>query len=76
MLKIDPAYTSQECSACGEVNKNSRNGLRYKCKSCGFELNSDLNAARNIANRGMTVVSRVLSTTHTHQHQLGASPLL
>lgn len=76
MLKIDPAYTSQECSACGEVNKNSRNGLKYKCKSCGFELNSDLNAARNIANRGMTVVGRVLSTTHTHQHPLGASPLL
>ncbi len=74
MLKIDPAYTSQECSKCGEVNKNSRNGLKYKCKCCGFELNSDLNAARNIANRGMTVVSRVLSTTHTHQHQLGASP--
>lgn len=68
MLKIDPAYTSQECSKCGEVNKNSRSGLRYKCKNCGFELNSDLNAARNIANRGMTVVSRVLSTTPTHQH--------
>jgi len=76
MLKIDPAYTSQECSKCSEVNKNSRNGLRYKCKSCGVELNSDLNAARNIANRGMTVVSRVLSTTQTHQHQLDASPLL
>ena len=73
MIKIDPAYTSQECSACGEVNKNSRNGLRYKCKCCGFELNSDLNAARNIANRGMTVVSRVLSTTPTHQHLLGAN---
>lgn len=76
MLKINPAYTSQECSACGEVNKSSRNGLKYKCKSCGFELNSDLNAARNIANRGMSVVSRVLSTTHTHQHLLGASLLL
>ena len=73
MLKIDPAYTSQECSKCGEVNKSNRNGLKYKCKSCGFELNSDLNAARNIANRGMTVVSRVLSTTHTHQQPLGAS---
>jgi IS605 OrfB family transposase len=69
MLKIDPAYTSQECSACGKVNKSSRNGLIYKCKSCGFELNADLNASRNIANRGMTVVSRVLSTIPTHQHQ-------
>ena len=76
MLKIDPVYTSQECSKCGEVNKNSRNGLKYKCKSCGFELNSDLNAAINIANRGMTVVSRVLSTTHTHQHQLGAKSMI
>jgi IS605 OrfB family transposase len=64
VLKVDPAYTSQECSNCGKINKNNRRGLRYKC-SCGLELNADLNAARNIANRGMSVVSRVLSTTHT-----------
>ena len=45
---IDPAYTSQRCSACGLVKKSNRkNQSTYRC-SCGLSLNADLNAARNI----------------------------
>lgn len=47
---VDPAYTSQMCSACKIVlKKNRKTQSRYSC-SCGLTLNADLNAARNIEN--------------------------
>lgn len=45
---IDPAYTSQICSSCGQHKKSNRKTQSlFKC-DCGLELNADLNAARNI----------------------------
>lgn len=51
---IDPAYTSQKCSRCTNIDSNNRpkkeKGQAYfKCTQCGFELNADHNAAINIA---------------------------
>lgn len=48
---VDPKYTSQICSSCGAIHKESRNGEIYSCISCGFEIDSDLNASKNILNR-------------------------
>lgn len=47
---VDPAYTSQDCSSCGE--RGSRNGDYFRCASCGYERHADLNAAANNGNRG------------------------
>lgn len=41
------AYRSQRCNSCGNVRKANRNGKFYCCKNCGYENDSDLNAARN-----------------------------
>lgn len=50
VVYINPAYTSQTCSKCGYVDKENRESQeRFACKSCGFELNADHNAAINIA---------------------------
>ncbi|MHA1911205.1 MAG: zinc ribbon domain-containing protein [Candidatus Kariarchaeaceae archaeon] len=43
--KVNPAYSSKTCSKCGL--KGKRNGKRFTCE-CGFSLDSDLNAARNL----------------------------
>ena len=56
--KINPAYTSQRCSACGHVDRNSRESqARFRCTACGFACNADVNAARNIA-AGHAVTAR------------------
>jgi transposase len=48
--KVNPAYTSQRCSACGHVDARSRESqARFACTACGYACNADLNAARNIA---------------------------
>ena len=55
LIKVDPKYTSQTCSACGTVDKRGRKSqASFVCPSCGFRANSDLNAAINIRNRGNT----------------------
>jgi IS605 OrfB family transposase len=48
IVKVSPSYTSQKCSKCGHTEKQNRNGSNFKCCSCGFQLNADLNASRNI----------------------------
>ncbi len=46
--KINPAYTSQTCHRCGHVAEENRRRERFKCVSCGYEGNADINAAFNI----------------------------
>jgi transposase len=48
--KIKPALTSQRCSACGQVDRASRESQAvFRCTACGFAGNADVNAAWNIA---------------------------
>ena len=48
--KINPAYTSQRCSRCGNLEDGQRiDQATFVCKACGLKLNADVNAARNIA---------------------------
>lgn len=52
-LLVDPTYTSQICSECGILDKTSRQGEVYHCKSCGCLIDADTNGARNILQRGL-----------------------
>jgi putative transposase len=56
--KVNPAYTSQRCSACGHVAAESRKSQAlFRCTACGYAGNADVNAARNIA-AGHAVTAR------------------
>src|SRR5271166_1873304 len=48
--KIRPVFTSQRCSACGQVDRGSRESQAvFRCTACGFAGHADVNAAINIA---------------------------
>ena len=48
--KINPAYTSQRCSACGHIAAESRKSQAlFACVACTYTSNADVNAAINIA---------------------------
>ena len=53
VIEVDAKYTSQGCSKCGHTEKSNRQGHQFLCKACGYQLHSDLNAARNIKLRGL-----------------------
>ena len=56
--KIKPHYTSQRCSACGQVDRDSRESQAvFRCTACGFVGHADVNAAKNIA-AGHAVTAR------------------
>ena len=52
LYMVNPKYTSQACHECRLAEKQSRNGVRFLCISCGMEFHADKNAAINVLNRG------------------------
>lgn len=56
--KVPPAFTSQRCSCCGHVARESRESQAlFRCVACGYSENADVNAAKNIA-AGRAVTAR------------------
>lgn len=56
VMLVPAMYTSQRCPECGHVDKdNRRSQAVFKCVTCGYEKNADLNAANNILAAGHAV---------------------
>ena len=53
LVKVNPAYTSQECSCCGYRQVMPLSARVYGCTNCGLSLDRDTNAARNILTLGL-----------------------
>jgi IS605 OrfB family transposase len=49
--QVNPRNTSRSCSRtdCDNVAASNRDGKAFCCSACGYELDADLNAAKNIA---------------------------
>jgi putative transposase len=46
--EVNPAYTSQDCSGCGQRVPKTLEERVHVCPCCGLVLDRDVNAARNI----------------------------
>lgn len=69
VVVIDPAYTSQTCSACGHRAKsNRRSQSEFVCQACGHEQHADVNAALNI--RARAAAKRPMVTERGEQGTL------
>jgi transposase len=57
--RIDPRHTSQTCSHCGHQARNNRRSQSlFLCRSCGYQLNADLNAAYNIRDKYLACLAQ------------------
>ena len=52
-VRVNPAYTTQDCSECGTRQVLKLSDRTYVCGACGLNINRDLNAARNILRVGL-----------------------
>lgn len=57
-VKVDPRYTSQDCSKCKERTgpKNNLSVRHWVCLSCGTQHDRDVNAGKNILAKGLLQV--------------------
>ncbi len=55
VCKVDPQYTSQDCSRCGTRVQKTLSDRLHVCPACGLSINRDWNAALNILHRGLRV---------------------
>lgn len=54
LLLVDPRNSSRTCHRCGYVDKkNRRNQADFSCLRCGHAAHADVNAAKNLATRGL-----------------------
>lgn len=51
VILVNPKHSSQECPACGQVDKTNRDGEKFLCTECGYTAHADTKASRTVANR-------------------------
>ena len=60
LVAVNPVHTSQRCSECGYTAAENRESQAvFRCRSCGYSANADVNAAINICAAGLAVSGRV-----------------
>ena len=58
--RVDPRHTSQTCSRCGsQYRANRRSQSLFHCRTCGYQLNADLNASYNIREKYLSSLASV-----------------
>jgi IS605 OrfB family transposase len=57
-VEVEPRYTSQKCSKCGNTNRANRTSQdKFCCQSCYYTEHADINAALNILAAGQAVMA-------------------
>lgn len=73
VVRVDPRYTSQDCSACGERVPKALAVRVHRCPHCGLVMDRDANAARNILRRGLEALG--LAQAGAPRAETGRAPL-
>jgi len=68
VVAINPYRTSKTCSRCGYINQIGTK-RELKCKSCGFTINRDSNASRNL------VINFLLGRDITNSAKISSSQI-
>lgn len=55
VIAVNPAWTSQKCSACGEIVQKALSVRTHVCPHCGYSDCRDTNAAKNILRLGCSL---------------------
>lgn len=55
VIKVDPRYTSQKCSQCGELVPKTLAVREHICPSCELTIDRDFNASVNIKKAGQAL---------------------
>ena len=53
VVRVNPKGTSSKCSVCGDRLVFSKESRTLHCPSCGYYVDRDVNAARNILSAGL-----------------------
>ncbi len=51
--EVNPRHTSQQCNCCGYVSPTNRKDEKFLCEQCGYLEDADLQASKNILERGL-----------------------
>jgi putative transposase len=57
VIKVNPSYTSQDCSRCGHRNEITLATRIYRCLQCGLVIHRDRNGAKGIEQKGRAAPS-------------------
>src|SRR5262245_26941317 len=52
VIKVNPSYTSQDCSRCGHRNEITLATRIYRCSECRLVIHRDRNGAKRIEQKG------------------------
>jgi putative transposase len=55
VIKVNPSYTSQDCSRCGHRNRITLATRIYRCSECRLVIHRDRNGAKRIEQKGRAV---------------------
>jgi len=72
VVAVPPQYTSQDCSNCGTTVKKALSNRTHQCHHCGHIQDRDWNAAINILNIALSILSKMLENT-VWQTEINAS---